>query len=296
VVSRRAEIALAVALALLAALSGCSLLGGGASTGSSPPPGVEDGRLVDADLLLEAHADQLARAGFRSELTLNATARQRLSGEVRNYPVAREQTLLVESGGTPYQFRTVNRRAGSRFDVWANDSRQYTRLSAGNAVRYAVGDPANTTNLAGVTRLEDHLRAAEYEVVETELRDGVRLYTLESGTVTDALAAMPDRTSAVEEYGATLVVDGDGRIRAMRVEATYRIGGERAEFDLGYTLTQVGDVTTRRPDWVGTAAGANANVDAGASGDVRETGAGAVAGADLVAPREVGVPARGSQR
>jgi hypothetical protein len=269
VVSRRAG--LAVALALLAALSGCSLLGGSGS--AERPPGVEDGRLADADALLAAHTDRLAEAGFRSELTLNATARQRLSGELRNYPVAREQTLLVESGGTPYQFRTINRRAGSRFDVWANDSRQYTRLTTGGAVRYAVGEPANTTNLAGATRLGDHLRAAEYEVTETEVRDGLRLYTLESGTATDALAAMPERASAVEEYGATLVVDTEGRIRAMRVEATYRIGGERATFSLGYTLVQVGDVTTQRPDWVGTAADARADVDAGASDDVGVGGA-----------------------
>jgi hypothetical protein len=266
---------MAVALALLAALSGCSLVGGGSGSGSGsgqdePPPGVEGDRLADADLLLEAHADQLARTGFRSELTLNATARQRLDGELRNYPVAREQTLLVESGGTPYQFRTINRRAGSRFDVWANDSRQYTRLRVGDSVRYAVGDPANTTDLAGVSRLENHLRAAEYEVTETEVRDGLRLYTLESGTATDALAAMPERASAVEEYGATLVVDAEGRIRAMRVEATYRIGGERAAFSLGYTLVQVGDVATQRPDWVGsaadTAAGADTSGDLGVAG------------------------------
>lgn len=245
--------ALAVALAVLLALSGCGALGGGQSP--ETPPGVEEGRLADADALLAAHAAQLNATGFRSELTLNATARQRLGGELRNYPVDRQQVIVVEAGGTPYQFRTLNRRAGASFEAWANDSRQYTRASTGDRVRYTTGTPADVTTLAGVERLDEHLAAAEYRVTDTQVRDGLRLYTLESGTVTDALSAMPNRTSAVEEYGSTLVVDSEGRIRAMRVEATYRIGDERASFTLGYTLETVGGVTTERPDWVRAAAG-----------------------------------------
>jgi len=249
-VSRRP--ALAVALALLLALSGCGALGG-----SQPetPPGVEDGRLADADALLAAHAAQLNGTGFRSELTLNATARQRLGGELRNYPVDRQQVVVVEAGGTPYQFRTLNRQAGASFEAWANDTRQYTRVTTGERVRYAAGAPATVSTLAGVDRLDEHLAAAEYRVTDTEVRNGLRLYTLESETVTDALSAMPNRTTGVEEYGSTLVVDSEGRIRAMRVEATYRIGGEQAGFTLGYTLETVGGIETERPSWVRAAAG-----------------------------------------
>ncbi len=243
---------LVVALAGMLVLSGCGALGG---SQAETPPGIEEGRLADADALLAAHAAQLNETGFRSELTLNATARQRLSGELRNYPVDRQQVLVVEAGGTPYQFRTVNRQAGATFEAWANNSRQYIRVTTGNRVRYTTGTPANATTLAGVQRLDDHLAAAEYRVTETQMRDGLRLYTLKSEMVTDALSAMPNRTTAVEEYGSTLVVDSEGRIRAMRVEATYRIGGEQASFTLGYTLETVGGVTTERPEWVRAAAG-----------------------------------------
>ena len=242
---------LAVALALVLALSGCGAIGG---QQAETPPGVEDGRLADADALLSAHADRLNETGFRATVTLNATARGRLGGELRNYPVDRRQAVAVEAGGTPYGFRTVNRRAGASFDVWANDTRQYTRVRTEETVRYATASPRGVATLAGTERLDEHLAAAEYRVTDTDVRDGLRLYTLESETVTDAVAAMPNRTSAVEEYGATLVVDSEGRVRAMRVEATYRIGGERVSFTLGYTLETVGGVSVERPGWVGTVA------------------------------------------
>lgn len=237
---------------LLAILAGCSLGGTGPTASTSTPttldttpPGIDaDGRLTGADALLSTHTDQLTTAGFVTEVRTQATV-SRTGGPT---DVERRQVVRVAPGGSEYNNSVYN--PGSRFDIWGNESMRAIRLRTSDGVRYDSGDPRSPAQLAGATLLSRYLSADGWTVTNTTTEQGATLYTLRSNVVPETPAAVPEGASDVREYGAVVVVDGDGRVRYFEATGTYTLDGEDGSFTVTQRLVSTGDPGVDRPAWV----------------------------------------------
>lgn len=244
-----------LALCLLFAVAGCAALSGGNGVGTGEePPGVEDGQLVDAEALADAHVEAMNESGFSHESSLDRT--RTVDGEPTETSLT--QRTSVAPGATAYTYRVRSLGAVSwRSHVWGNETVEYSRGDWGGMRQTGSGPPADARTLAGVELLEPHL-TAPYEVVETREADGGDDTETDGGTLTVLEASdrptsdegFPDEATDVRNYDATLVVDRDGRIRSLEVTAEYDIEGEPADYRLSYEVTDVGDPGVTRPFWV----------------------------------------------
>lgn len=230
-------------LCLLLVTAGCSALPG---SGGNGPPGVEDDRLVDVDALTEAHVDALTESGYSHEIRLNQT--RVVDGEVVD--THRAQRTNVAPGAAEYHYQLINRGdVSSRIILWGNETDAYQSTEAGGQRRIGRSKPPTDRALAGVGLLEAHL-TAPYEVAETRETDGTTLYVLEATDRPETDAAFPRNAENVRSYEARLVVDPDGRILAFEAAAEYDLGGEDAEYELSFDVTDLEDPEVQRPDWV----------------------------------------------
>lgn len=242
-------------LCLLLSIAGCEALSGGNGVGpGEEPPGVEDGQLVDAGALSDAHIEAMNESGFSHEFSLDQT--RTVDGEpTETYQGHRTS---VAPGASEYTYQLVHRgEVSSRLFYWGNETVEYSRGNWGGMRQTGSGPPADVRTLTGVEALEPHLTAT-YEVVETREADGGDDNETEGGTLTVLEAsdrptsdeAFPDQAADVRNYDASLVVDQDGRIRSLEVTAEYDIEGESGEYRLSYEVTEVGDPGVTRPYWV----------------------------------------------
>lgn len=242
-----------LALCLLLATAGCPALPDWDGDGDvDHPPGVEDGRLADADELADAHAEAMTASGYSHEIALDQT----LTVDGEPTETYRGQRTDVAPGGSEYYYQLINRgEVSSRFLVWGNETVEYTRGQWGGMQQTGSGPPASARTLTGIGLLEPHL-TAPYEVVETREADGGdggeggTLTVLEATDRPTSDDAFPDDAENVRSYEATLVVDEDGRIRSFEATAAYDLEGEPADYRLSYEVTELGDPDVTRPDWV----------------------------------------------
>jgi len=277
---RPGRVALVAGLVLLAALAGCSLAGGPATTATTAatttapttasattttapsrldpglrPPGTDAAALVDPEALLGAHADRLTADGYGYELRVNATVRRRFDGEPRTVRVARRSVAYVEPGSDRYRRTLVNAGTGVRFDVWGNRTTELTRVTVGNGTRYRIGEPTDPRSLTGATVLGPYLRASSFTVAGVDRQGDRTLVALTARGLApgaDPEAVLPPGASNLSAYRARLVVDPAGRIHRLTATGTYAVGDERARFRVRYRLTASEGVAIERPSWVGT--------------------------------------------
>ncbi|MFC7155629.1 hypothetical protein ACFQPA_09180 [Halomarina halobia] len=252
---RRSRIPLVLAVALLLVTAGCQSFDGSAMDSSAlsseeSPPGVVDGRLDNETALLAAHAAALNETGFETLVTANGTRPVTFGGERQVLNVSRSQRTVVAAGGTPYEYHTVNREAGSRFDAWANGSTHYLRGDVGGQTYYRTGRPHAVASLAFVDLLGPRIAAADYAVASVNRTDDRTLVTLRAEGTTNATAVFPANATDPSGYRSTLVVDGEGRIHRFEASGTYAVDGRDTSFRLVFDLVRIGDVTVERPEWV----------------------------------------------
>lgn len=237
----------AIALCLLLSLAGCSALPGASSSASEAPPGVEDEQLTNSTALLDAHVEAVTASGYSHEV--NLTQSRTADGE--RVTSERRQRTAVEADAAEYRYQLINNgRANSRFIVWGNETVEYQRIEAGGRdPQYRRGEPTASESLAGQPLLEPHL-SAPYEVVDTTESNGTTLTTLSATDRPESEAAFPRNATNIREYDSELVVDGDGRIRALSVDVTYDLDGESADYQFTFELTASEDPDVERPAWV----------------------------------------------
>lgn len=235
----------AVALCLLVALAGCSAIPGFPIDGDRQAPGVEDDELVDAEALLDAHAETLDESGYGHDLSVNQT----VESENGTRETTRRQRTAVAAGTSQYLKQELLFGGQSRIISWGNESVEYIRVDSGGTTQYRQGNVDDPTVLTGVRVMRPFL-TAPFEVVETETVDGREVYALESTGQPDHEGAFPDNTTSVESFHARLVVDEDGRIHRLRATADYRIDGEPGSYEFAFELTAEEDPGVGRPGWV----------------------------------------------
>jgi len=238
----------AVALCLVVVLAGCSLPGGSSGvelTAENAPPGVsaESGTIENPDALLAAHNASLVESGFVVEVRTNATVLR--DGEPRQ--VRRTQVVRAESGLAEYNNTVLN--PGSRFDVWGNDSVQAVRLQTRGGVQYGTDQPQSAATLTSSTLLSRYLATGDWTVTNVTMQDGEPTFTFRSSTVPSEANALPTNATNLREYGAVLVVDGDGRVSYFAATGTYTLDGTESSFAISHRVVAEGPEVDR-PPWV----------------------------------------------
>lgn len=253
---------LAVVLAVLLTLSGCSALGIGDSgtptpaptSGDAPSidaPGVEDGQLSNRTALLDAHGTALLETGFVTDIRVNATASRQTDTGTEVVSVVRRQETRVSPDAASYGATLENQGTGVTADEWGNRSVRATRLQVGNRTRYRAARPLSPGQLTGEAVLGTYL-TDDFSVESVEETDGRTLATLTS-TTAPAQGAVPRNATDVRNYEARLVVDGEGRIHSLTVTVDYTLDGEPGTLAIDYELTRTGVDPVDRPDWVSEA-------------------------------------------
>lgn len=239
----------AVALALLLATAGCSVLGGGnggtSLSAEERPPGVaENGTLVDESALLDANTETGVAAGGVWEIRTNATVVQR--GQVGR--VARHQQTYVEPDATEYGYALEN--PATSFQAWGNQSVQVIKANLGGRTRYRVAGPATNAELAGRPVLARQVHEGALNVTAVNRSGDTTLVTLETTEPPTDSGAFPDNATDIRDYRATLVVDSSGRVHRFEATATYTIDGEEGSSAFVYELLQADPPSVQRPEWV----------------------------------------------
>ncbi|WP_435195839.1 DUF7537 family lipoprotein [Natronomonas sp. EA1] len=234
-------------LAVLLTLSGCSAITGGSGP-QEAPPGVEDGRLVNATALTTAHTAALVESGFEHDIRTNATIAR--NGET--FEVSRRQQTVVEPGAVEYQFRLINGGEGpsAQVDAWGNETTQVTRVQAGNQTQYGVGNPTPAAQLTTESRFTPYLASGNFTVENTETDGDVTLVTLVGGAPPGDANLLP--SSAVgnlTDYEVRAVVDTQGRIHEFSVTGTYTVAGTEARFAFDYRLLRTDGPSVDQPEW-----------------------------------------------
>lgn len=265
-----------VLLAICLVLSGCSFLGGTGTPTSTPgpgpdpspspdptstptaeavnPPGIENGRLTDMDVLLDAHHEALLETGFETDLRANAT--NTFQGEV--YESRQRQQTIVESNASEYQFRTTSLGDGFVADNWGNESTTVVRARVGNTTRYQIQQATSERLLTNLPIFENYLNATEMVVVgRGETQDGRQVVRLESEGTPNVSelerGAVPRNATDLHNWTVTAVVDDRGRILQFRATAEYMLQEQDGQLEIDYTVLRLDRPAVERPEWVDTA-------------------------------------------
>jgi hypothetical protein len=260
-----------VLLAVCLVLSGCSFLGGtgtptagpnpgpGTATGTPAdgqvdPPGIENGRLSDLNVLLDAHEAALLETGFEADLRANAT--NSFEGEV--YESRQRQQTIVEPDATEYRFRTTSVGDGFVANNWGNESTTVVRARIGNTTRYQIDDATAERLLTTRPVLENYLNATEMTVVERgTIRDDRQVVRLANEGTPDVdeldRGVVPRNATDLRNWTVTAVVDDRGRVLQFRATAEYTLQEQDGKLDIRFSVLRTDEPSVERPEWVAEA-------------------------------------------
>lgn len=234
------------AVACLVALAGCT----GALTGGGDDPTLEDvsypagvsenGTNVSA--LADAHSAVLENRSFT--LSVNGTV---------NSPTANQSVRLDASVGRNRENVLVNgTMMGQQVSMYLTAEKRYTRLDADGEVSYRANRrtsdavrlvPSSFTGASYLDRFGGVANATPTDVRET---NGATLIVLRA----DGSDATASEQANVTDYNATLLVDEQGVVHSMTVEATTTRDGRRSTTEFALEISNVGETTVAEPPWL----------------------------------------------
>lgn len=255
-----------VLIVLVASLSGCSTLTGDTTpTGNQAAP--EDGSpaetpdvypagyaasgVTDADAAVQAHQDAvLSKRGFSVAYdavveTEQGTTNVEYDQQVEPPSRAVLTSTNLSQGGT----------VGTIVRYYANDTvYQKSESPASDGPQYANQSTTyELESFSGTDLIRPLVADVSYESSEATTYEGDRVvrYTDASLTNSTELLGRDVDPANVTDFGATLVVDGEGVVRHVEYQATVESGSERT---IDVTVEVVtGGVTVDRPDWIAKA-------------------------------------------
>jgi hypothetical protein len=211
------------------------------------PPGVATDGSVDVSRLAAAHAEALAGASFALDLNLTRTVA--VNGSTRR--VAASQRTLTDGDGE-FLLRFENPQVGIGQTTWGNDSTAVSRVTAQGSTSYRPADPALVReNLSARPFVDQFLAAGAYSVA---VAGEDRVLLTADAPRTDAADRIGGSVSAVDAYEGRAVVDRQGRIRHLSVNADVSLAnGGSATLDVSIGLSGLGSTDVERPEWVAEA-------------------------------------------
>lgn len=239
-----------------------------AASGGQLPPGVsEESGITNVTALLDAHTAALVETGFVTATAGNATVKRQ--GVLVDVDI--ESRTRATANGTVYRYEevTVAGPLRQRAEGWSNGSIEHRREGKGEAARYSTRPHRPRSKLASRWLLASHLRAGNYSVERIEEAEDHTLVTLVATTYDNETAvrkALPENAESIRSFNATAAVDLEGRVHSFAVAIGYTIEEKNATLRLRYTVTQLGNVTVRRPEWVDANATATTETPTDSSG------------------------------
>jgi hypothetical protein len=239
---------------------------------ASLPPGVNDTGVADPDALVGAHRRALDNASFAFRFRANVSVGPASQWTLQHGTVGEGLSPLVVHSNSVRQFDDGN--SSSATDLWANETDVVVRYHGENRTelrRYnRSGDNLADETWAHLPRadldsqvtqswlLELALTAGEYERVRTERADdrtveaGVRNGSGENRTMTVLRATEPVAAANYTDLDSTIRVDSAGRVHSLSLTANYE-GDNETRIHYEFELTEIGDASVERPNWVGAA-------------------------------------------
>lgn len=247
-----------VAVAFLVASGGCVGLFGGDSdvqtltpaavpTNTPPPaPGVTDEGSVNPEGLVSAHEAVLENTSYRFQRVVAVTG--------RNGTLRVETDRRIDDDGTALEQLQVRGEGpiGAAVQNW-------TRYRSGDTIvsrtRLANGQTVTNRLLAGGTDSFSVgrdlygrvLTATDFQAV-AQTSDTAVLNARERFNLSEPIEQV--RTGSARSATAQLVVTGDGLIRELTLRYETEIDGQRVRVRVNQRITQVGNTSVERPDWV----------------------------------------------
>ncbi len=247
----------------LVVLAGCGSLGGGSSTVAdtvTPVPVPTDGEAYSAgisaervspDILVETHEQQMATTNY------TFVSQQRVVGPNGTMWVT-NRTRWVANGEESYAGRIDHRvvefplgRFSKPIEYWGNDSVYASRrILSDRSEFYGWQRTADSPrNLTSFPLMERSLEATRLSVVERP--EGVAVVGSELRSP-DRLPSPPYLTD-LRNVSVTVSVSDGGVVTRWRLAYDAALVNETVRVTREARLTDVGETTVRRPDWVDTA-------------------------------------------
>lgn len=204
-----------------------------------PPPGVEDGHLVDPAALYQAHIEVLDATSYRATAHLGQTVhgqRNTIDVSVR----ANATRALVDRSIPPRLNQTG----------YATSEGMFTLLRHYDQPRFAYYDHgaesgARVHQFSGEDHvLESVLAVGGFEVTETLTRGDYQFFRLRA---TEVVNATDRNYTAID---ATALVRADGLVREFEANFTNRPEDESYNGSSTYEVTLTESHSITRPDWV----------------------------------------------
>ncbi|UPW01537.1 hypothetical protein M0R88_05385 [Halorussus gelatinilyticus] len=231
----------------LVALAGCSgALPGGDGAQSvddvTYPAGVsENGTNLTA--LADAHQNQLQN----QSLTLEVAST--VNSSMGNQSVALDAAV----GADREQIRVNGSAMGQNVSVFVTEEKRYTRLNVGDGeARYQIADRSPDSNqiipasYTGRSYLDRFAGSGNFTPTGVRTVDGTTLVVLEA----DGSNATQSSQANVTDYNATMLVDQQGVVHSVSVEASVTRQGQRVRTDFTMNVSDVGETTVAEPTWL----------------------------------------------
>lgn len=166
-------------------------------------------------------------------------------------------TVLVDRTDDQYLQRSTSAFGNSTLYTAGNTS--YQRSQYGNQTQVARTDRSVNVTAAvrGSSTLEIFIsHNVTYEQVGTETFDGDEVMRYEAEGVDKLSEEFRNSTGenlTVTDFSATLLLDGEGRVRKFSADFSFTRNGETSNTTFVTTVTDVGSTDVEEPDWVSQA-------------------------------------------
>jgi hypothetical protein len=214
-----------------------------------PPAGTSEEGIEDTTALVDATREALTENGYAleqelintadGEQTLTVTQRRRSSLESERrlfvFDASSETNHIYIADGTQYVRSTAEEETTTR-------SREYQR-------DFAETHPPEM--LDGGESLGGILRTGSFAPAETVTREGRRLLRFDLDSADES-----NVSGTVTEATGTVFVDADGVVHDASRYLEIEGDEQTVTIEQSFVITQLGEVTVARPDWVDEAAGA----------------------------------------
>lgn len=253
------RIGIAILLAVLVALAGCSGGQGTATDTETPSPtapsypsGYSSSGVADADAALAAHESALLSSpgfAFDYRAVIN-TSNGRTQVDYTQRAETSSKEVLLHSNITGGGF------SGSVIQYYNNDTvykktvsaRQNRTTYSNQTVEY------NLSRFTGKTFVRPILTDVTYGQSERTTYEGTNAVRYSDATLenTTSLLGRNVAPENVTAFSASFVVDARGVVRHIEYSATIKTGSGERTLDV-VVDTRTGDISVTRPDWVAKA-------------------------------------------
>ncbi len=124
-----------------------------------------------------------------------------------------------------------------------------SRHAAAGACSTAQGQQATVNTTAQRSLIERLINTIEYRRVEQTQRGDTAVIRYELQSVTDVQNLTQTSTATVENATSTLVIDENGVIRELQLNAQFRTDRRTLRIRFATNYTQLGETTVSEPNW-----------------------------------------------